>query len=272
MDGNGILYQMVFYKDGFFGYGEPGDFTQWSLAHFAPIVVTVLAIVLTWHVRERLRAWKHEETARFWFVFVMIIVEMSYYWRLLYVGPQDDMSNNFMDRLPLQVCEWTLMICSFMMLKKSPLLFDLTYFLTMSFSLLPLLFPAVIANAGPTYYRYYQFWGDHLLPIYGMFYMMFVHGMRPHLRGMALALGMVALLAIPAFYLNQAFEQANYLYLKPSAFEMISFLPNSLPALCTLYFVVVCLLLGLDWLVWKLLSKGLGLSGQDPEHLPKTVK
>jgi hypothetical protein len=28
-----------FFKDGFFGYGEPGDFTYFSLAHFVPILV-----------------------------------------------------------------------------------------------------------------------------------------------------------------------------------------------------------------------------------------
>lgn len=254
---NGITYEMVFYDSGFFGYGPEGDFVQWSLAHFAPIAVTIVAIILTWRWRERIRAWKHEETARFWFVFVMIMVGMSYYWRLLYVGPQDVTSHTFMDRLPLQVCEWTLMICSFMMLKKSPLLFDITYFLTMCFSLLPLVFPAVISNAGPTYYRYYQFWGEHLLPIYGMFYMMFVHKMRPHPRGIVWAMGMLLLLAIPALYLNQAFEKANYLYLKPSAYEMISFLPNNLFALIALYLVVLPLIMGLDWLVWKFFFKKL---------------
>ncbi len=266
MNDNGITYQMVFYDQGFFGYGAPGSFTQWSLAHFAPILFTIVAVVLTWRWRERIRAWRHEETARYWYVFIMLMVGMSYYWRLLYVGPQDKISTTFMDRLPLQVCEWTLVICCFMMLKKSPLLFDMTYFLTMSFSLLPLAFPAVITNAGPLYYRYYQFWGEHLLPIYGMFYMMFVHRMTPHLRGIALSMGMLVLLAIPALFLNQAFEEANYLYLKPGAFEMIAFLPKSLPILGALYVVAVLALMGLAWLVWKLFAKVLHLNDETPHE------
>ena len=252
MELNGIEQTIVFYEEGFFGYGPEGDFAQWSLAHFAPIVATLILIVITWMHRERLRSWRHEETARYVFCFICYIVLMSYYWRLLYVGTAPDVSNTFMDRLPLQVCEWTLVISVFMMLKKSPLLFDMTFFLTMSFSLLPLIFPAVITTTGPTFYRYYQFWGVHLLPIYGMFYMMFVHKMEPHPRGIAAVLVLLVALLVPSLFLNQAFESANYLYLKPSRYSMLSFLPDSLPAIVAIYLCAVLLLLGTDWLVWKL--------------------
>lgn len=251
MDMQGFERTMVFYQGGFFGFGPDGDFAQWSPAHLAPILVTLVAIVITWKLRDRLRAWRYEENARFLFAFVTLVCEMSYFWRLLYVGTGPYMENNFMSYMPIQICEWTLIVSFFMILKKSPFLFDMTYFLTMSFSLLPLLFPAVISNAGPTYYRYYQFWGEHLLPIYAMFYMMFVHGFRPHPRGIVGALGMVVALGIPGLMLNQAFEGANYLYLKPGAFSMLSFLPDSLPVLIALYLGVVLALMGIDWLVWK---------------------
>ena len=246
---------IVFYQEGFFGYGPEGDFVQWSFAHFAPILITVALIVITWKQRERLRSWRHEETARYIFCFIGYIFLMSYYWRLLYVGTAPYPSHTFMDRLPLQVCEWTLIIAMFMMMKKSPLLFDMTYFLTMSFSLLPLIFPAVITTTGPAFFRYYQFWGLHLLPIYGMFYMMFVHKFKPHPRGIVAVLIMLAALAVPALLLNQAFDAANYLYLKPSRYSMLSFLPDSLPVIIPLYACVVLALLGIDWLVWKLVTR-----------------
>ena len=255
MELNGAEQTIVFYKDGFFGYGPEGDFAQWSLAHFAPIVVTLVLILITRSQRERLRSWRHEETARYIFCFISYIILMSYYWRLLYVGTGPYLTNTMMDRLPLQVCEWTLIISTFMILKKSPLLFDMTFFLTMSFSLLPLAFPAVITTSGPTFYRYYQFWLVHLLPIYGMFYMMFVHKMEPHPRGIVAVLAMLAALAVPAMILNQTFEMADYLYLKPGRFSMISFLPDSLPVIIVLYACVVLALLGIDWLVWKLATR-----------------
>lgn len=255
MDQNGMEQTIVFYKEGFFGYGPEGDFAQWSFAHAAPILVTIVLIVITWMQRDRLRSWRHEETARYVFCFIGYLLLMSYYWRLLYVGTAPYFSNTFMDRLPLQVCEWTLIISMFMMLKKSPLLFDMTYFLTMSFSLLPLLFPAVITTTGPGFYRYYQFWGVHLLPIYGMFYMMFVHEMKPHPRGIVAVLAMLAALAVPALLLNQAFDSANYLYLKPSQYSMLSFLPDSTPVIIAMYLCAVLMLLGIDWLVWKLVTR-----------------
>lgn len=250
----GIHYDMVFYKDGFFGYGEEGDFVQWTLAHIAPIVVTLAAIVLIWLFRKQLRNWRHEETARYWLGFFILMAEMGYYWRLLYVGPAQPGATTFMDRLPLQVCEWTALICFFALLKKSELLFDMTYFLAASTSVLPLLFPAVITNAGPTYFRYYQFWGEHILPIIGMFWLMFVHEMRPHLRGIAMAFGMLALLAGFAMVLNPLWDECNYLYLKPGEYAMLSFLPNSPFVMMGLYVLVLLPLMSLAYLAWKLIA------------------
>lgn len=252
---SGVEQTIVFYSEGFFGYGPEGDFAQWSLAHFAPILITVALIVLTWRQRERLRSWRHEETARFIFCGIGLLSLMSYYWRLLYVGTGPNFSNTFMDNLPLQVCEWTVVIAMFMMLKKSPLLFDMTYFLTLSFSLIPLVMPATITHVGPGYFLYYQFWGLHLMPIYGMFYMMFVHGFKPHPRGIVAVFIMLVVLCIPALFLNEAFESANYLYLKPGKLSMVAFLPDSLPVLMALYTSVALALMGLDWLAWKLAAR-----------------
>ena len=260
MELNGAEQTIVFYDAGFFGYGPEGDFAQWSLAHIAPIVITLVLIVITSKQRKRLRSWRHEETARFIFCFIGFFTLMGYYWRLLYVGAGPEFSNTFMDRLPLQVCEWTLVISMFMMLKKSPLLFDMTFFLTMSFSLVPLILPATITHTGPAYFLYYQFWGLHLLPIYGMFYMMFVHELRPHARGIIAVLVMLAVLAVPALILNQAFDSANYLYLKPGQYSMLSFLPDSLAVIIPLYSCIVLALLGIDWLVWKLVTRRRGES------------
>ena len=93
-----------------------------------------------------------------------------------------------------------------------------------------------------------------MLPIYGMFYMMFVHGLKPHPRGIIAVLALLVALGIPALFLNNAFDAANYLYLKPDRLSMISFLPDSIPVLIALYLCVVIALMGIDWLVWKLVT------------------
>ncbi len=187
------------------------------------------------------------------------MVEMSYFWRLLYVGSEGQYEH-LLTKLPLQVCQWTLISTCFMMAKKSPHLFSMTFFLTMSTGLIPLFVPAVISKTGPAYYRYYQFWGEHLLPIIGMYYMMFVHGFKPKPIGAGYALGMLGLLSIPAAIANANIEEASFLYLKNTdSFAMLTFLPKSLAGKLALYAVVILALFaavyGIYLLVIKFASK-----------------
>ena len=50
----------------------------------------------------------------------MLLAEMSYFWRLLYVGSSEPTNVvDLLDKLPLQVCEWTCIISCFMLMKKS---------------------------------------------------------------------------------------------------------------------------------------------------------
>ena len=183
-----------FFKDGFFGYGEPGDFTYYSLAHFVPLIVLVTVIWLVWHCRDRLREWKHEETLRFGAAFVMMLLDMSYYWRVLYVGSSDPAQQTLLLELPLQVCGWACIACIFMITKKSRLLYQFCFYTSLTLSIFPLLTPSVITTTGPAYYRYYQFWLEHMLPVIAVLYMTFVHGFRPKLRGFAFAVGILTVL------------------------------------------------------------------------------
>lgn len=202
-----------FFKDGFFGYGEKGDFTYWSVAHFVPLLLLAAAIFLMYRYREPLASWKHEENFRFIFAFVMLLAEMSYFWRLLYVGSSDPTETTLLDKLPLQVCEWTCIAAIFMITKKSKLLYQICFYVCLTIGLFPLLTPSVIDQTGPTYYRYYQFWLEHILPIIAVFYMTFVHGFRPKMKGIALASAFMLVLVTFALICNFNIENANYLYL-----------------------------------------------------------
>lgn len=250
----GINWPMVFYSQGFFGYGEKGDFRIGSLAHIIPVLLLVAAVLLLYRNRGRLKDRKGESSFRLIYVAVMILIEMSYYWRLMYTGPAYEGSYTLMDRMPLQVCQWTLLICCFMMLKKSEDLFSMVFFLTMSTSLLAIFFPEVIQTTGPGYYRYYQFWGEHLLPVFGMFYMMFVFGYRVRIKGMVMAFAMLIVMTPFALQLNKAFD-ASYLYLANTFdFSVVTFLPDSMFVRILLYAVVVWAFFGLDYLVYSLVA------------------
>ncbi|MBO4393758.1 MAG: TIGR02206 family membrane protein [Spirochaetales bacterium] len=253
---DGKVREVIYYSAGFFGYGEKGDFQQWSLAHILPILLAIGAIVFIWFKKDRIREWKHERTFRFIYAFIMILCEMSYFWRLVYVGPGTDPDKTMMSFLPLQVCQWTLICTTFMMMSESKKLFNLSFFLTMSAGILPLLFPAVISAMGPRYYRYYQYWGEHLLPIVGMFYMMFVHRYEVKPYGIPLTIGALFCLAIPCIYFNGKYEDAQYLYLKHGDYSMLDFLPDSILLTGAVLLAAVLILLGLDYLIYRLATKG----------------
>lgn len=244
-----------FFKEGFFGYGNNGDFKQWSLAHFLPIIFMIVVLILLYKYREKIRNWKHEENLRFGFVVIMLLVEMSYFWRLLYVGAEGKYPN-LMTKLPIQVCQWTLLTTCFMMAKKSKALFSMDFFLTMSTGIIPLFVPAVISTTGPKYWRYYQFWGEHILPIVGMYYMMFVHEYKPKKRGIIYAMIMLTLLAVPSIYFNNKIPEASYLYLNNSeAFEMLAFLPKTLWGKIPLFVGVVVALFFAAYGIYTLVVK-----------------
>ena len=201
-----------FYNEGFFGYGEPGNFQYFSFWHFLPIVLLLCGIIFVYKKREALSAWQQEGRFRYIIAFLMLLVEMSYFWRLLYVGDETGI-HSLMIKLPLQVCQWALIACVFMVMSKNDTLFGITFFLSLTIGILPILMPSVITRTGPAYYRYYQFWMEHELPIFMTYYMMFVHQKRPRYKDIWTSIGCLILLSIPCVIANKKIPGANYMYM-----------------------------------------------------------
>ena len=195
----------------FFGKGDTEEFTNFSLAHFLPILAMVAVILLIWRFRERLQNCKHEQTVRLILAFMLIVSEMSYYWRL--VG-MPSLTPNPVDHLPITVCGWVVIFSSYMLAAKNQTLFDICYFWLFSGTVFALITPTVISYTGPTRFRYYQFWAEHTLGYIAVFYMIFVHGMRPTWRSMAKSGIALAVLASVALVANRMIGPgANYLFL-----------------------------------------------------------
>ena len=77
-----------------------------------------------------------------------------------------------------------------------------------------LLTPTVISYTGPTRFRYYQFWLEHTLGYVAVFYMIFVHGMRPTVKSAIRAYIALIVLAVIAYFTNQLIGPgANYLFM-----------------------------------------------------------
>ncbi len=236
----------------FFGQGTEVEFTNFSFAHFAPILVLIGVVLLMRRYRDAIHNSKHESLFRNILAFALIISEMSYYWRLVAVP---ELGPNPVDHLPITVCGWVVVFSSFMVLNKNQTLFDICYFWLFSGTVFALLTPTVITYTGPTRFRYYQFWTEHTLGYVAVFYMIFVHGFRPTLRSAAKSGIALAILATIAFVANQMIGPgANYLFMArpedtPSVLDI---LPPNFVLRLVIMAAVIALMFGLSYLPWYL--------------------
>ena len=241
----------------FFGAGNEQEFALFTLAHILPIVWMVAMILLMYRFREPIRKWKHEGYLRYILAFGLICAEMSYYWRLVAIpalGP------NPVEHLPIGVCTWALIFCSYMVIGKSQTLFDIAYFWLLSGSVFALLTPTPLTYTGPTRFRYYQFWAAHTLPFIAVFYMIFIHGMRPNRKSILKAYIALFVLAVIAYWANTMIPGANYLFLaKPEAApSVLDILPPNFFLRTFIIAAVITALFGVAYLPWHLKDKKAG--------------
>ena len=233
----------------FFGAGTEPEFTNFTFAHFAPILVAAALIFVIYRCRDRLKDWKHEQTIRYILAFALIISEMSYYWRLVGIP---ELNPNPVDHLPITVCGWAVVLCSYMVIGKSQTLFDISYFWLFSGSIFALLTPTVITYTGPTRFRYYQFWAEHTLGYISIFYMIFVHKLRPNWLSMVKSYVSLLVLAVIAYFVNDMLPGANYLFMaRPeSTPSVLDILPPNFALRIAVMVGVITLMFFLAYLPW----------------------
>ena len=236
----------------FFGAGEQIEFTNFTLPHLMPVLAMLAVIYAIYRFREPLRNCKHEQAFRYILAFALIISEMSYYWRLVgmpALGP------NPVDHLPISVCGWAVIFCSYMVIGKTQILFDISYFWLLCGSVFALITPTVITYTGPTRFRYYQFWAEHTLGYVAIFYMIFVHKMRPTIKSAIKSYVALIVLALVAYFANTLIGPgANYLFMaKPEATpSVLDILPPNFTLRITIMASVISVLYVVAYLPWYL--------------------
>lgn len=235
----------------FFGEGTQPEFSLLTPAHIAPIAAMLLVIWCIYRNRETLRSSKWEEKLRYALAFALIICDMSYYWRL--VG-MPSLGPNPVEHLPIGICTWTVIFCSFMMVGKSQTLFDITYFWLLSGSLFALITPTPLTYTGPTRYRYYQFWLEHTLGYISVFYLIFVHGMRPTIRSAFKSAAAMLVMVLLAYWVNTMIPGANYLYMaRPEAApSVLDILPPNFALRVSIMAFAMVVMYALAYLPWYL--------------------
>ena len=239
----------------FFGKGDAIEFTNFSFAHFAPILVAAALIFLIYRKRDTLRSSKYDITIRYVLAFALIVSEMSYYWRLIAIP---ELGPNPVDHLPITVCGWVVVFSSYMLIGKTQSLFDICYFWLFSGSIFALITPTVISYTGPTRFRYYQFWAEHLLGYVAVFYMIFVHKLRPTIKSGIRAYVALVVLAVVAYFANQIIGPgANYLFMaKPEDTpSILDILPPNFALRLVIMAVAVSALFVVSYLPWYFMDR-----------------
>lgn len=246
---------MLEFLNYFFGKGEHVEFANFTLAHFGPILVAAGIIFLIYRSRRDIRDVKNEIYFRYILAFILIISEMSYFWRLIAIP---SLEPNPIDHLPITVCGWVAIFASYMLIGKSQALFDICYFWTFAGSTFALITPTVITYTGPTRYRYYQFWAEHLVSYIAIFYMIFVHNMRPNKKSFIRAYIGIGILAAIAYFANRLLGPgANYLFMaQPEATpSILDFLPPNFALRLLVMACVITVLFILAYLPWYIKDK-----------------
>ena len=242
----------TYYKDGFFGFGPPGTFKPYTLMHFIPLLICAALVFLVWKKRDSIRNMKGEMHLRYALSFLMFLMEFGFYIRLLYVGnTYGDFT--MMTKLPLQVCDLGMITCMFMITSKFPTLFGIKFFVTLFGATLACVIPqTVLIEANPAYFRYYQYFGEHLLPIFGTLYMIIVHRMRPRYRDIWIATGVLFVMLIPAIKMTEAYPPASYMFLRLS----IPLLPENLYQRAAIFSILIIFIFHLMWFLWNAFLRG----------------
>jgi hypothetical integral membrane protein (TIGR02206 family) len=209
----------------------------------------IAVILLLWRFGHKLRESRWEDTVRCTLAFLLLCSEMAYYWRLV---AQPWLEPNAVNNLPIGVCGWAAIFCTFMLVGKKQGFFDISYFWLLSGSVFALLTPTPLNFTGPTRFRYYQFWGEHTLGYVAIFYMIFVHGMRPTVKSAVNSYVALAAMSALAYWVNTMIPGANYLYLaRPEAApSVLDILPPHYGLRVTIMIAVITLMFGLAYLPW----------------------
>jgi len=238
----------------FFGQGTEVEFSLFTIAHFAPILLMVAVIFLIRKNKDALRQSRYEETIRYILGFALIICDMSYYWRLV---AMPSLQPGPVENLPIGVCGWAVIFCSFMVIGKSQTLFDIAYFWLLSGSLFALLTPTPLTYTGPTRFRYYQFWLEHTLGYVAVLYMIFVHKMRPTIRSAVRSYLVLWAMVLFAYWVNSMIPGANYLYMaRPEAApSVLDILPPNFLLRTAIMCLVITAMYVLAYLPWYFRDK-----------------
>ena len=215
-------------------------FQPYGVAHLTFILLTVtLQFLLAWIVFRT----KSKTLERAIVIVLSLLLVVNYAAFMLLVRRFGAVS--WQQVLPLQLCDWGMVVVIVAMLSGNQRWFEVAYFWGLGGTLQAVLTPNLAF--GPPDFRFFSFFISHCGIIIGVVFLMLVHKYRPH------ALSIVRVFAWTELYfvitmIADALTGFNYGFLlhKPEAFSILSFLSDWRPlyllqmhGIALLFFIVL---------------------------------
>ncbi|MEH7379716.1 TIGR02206 family membrane protein [Bacillus sp. JJ1533] len=194
--------------------GEP--FHWLSFSHVVMFGLLIVSGVLLFLFRARVK--KGNSVIRYTIAIFLLISELSLYLWYVNTGVWDPI-----DSLPFQLCSISLFLSIIMLITRSYLLFEVTYFLGIGGALQAMLTPELAYDF--PHYRYFHFFLAHIAIILSSLYMLWYENYRPTLKSIWKAFAALNVIAFIVFFVNKA-TGGNYMFLarKPMNPSLIDFL------------------------------------------------
>lgn len=199
-----------------FGYGG-GAFIQGGIAHLSALGLIAVLVFAAW----RLKLTSAQRQAIRWTLAgLMLVNELGWHAWHVYYGLW-----TVQELLPLEICNWMVLISIFTLTSRSQLGYEFTYLLGIPAASQVLITPA-LGPYGFPHLLFFQIFFSHGGIVFAALYLTLGEGMRPRSwLAVARVAGITLVYALGIFFINPLIG-SNYLFLayKPPAATLIDYL------------------------------------------------
>lgn len=188
---------------------------MFSLSHGLALLVLILAIVSLFLLRNRINNNRSlEKKTRVFIAILMIILEWVYYAWVI------SRSGFMLSLLPLGLCAISMYMTAIALLTNSERIFKILYPWAVTGALLSLLVADMTFEF--PHFRFFHYFGNHSLFLFGNLYLIFVSGYRIKYKDILKSSFILLCLAIPIYFINPILD-TNHMFLRELPNE-VSFL------------------------------------------------
>lgn len=203
----------------YFAYYITGDtFQLFSVSHLAVLLILFFFAWLLYRFRAAIRTGRANQLIRWTMAAMLLLSEIAFQWWHVITGYW---SLAYM--LPLQLCSVSLLLAVIMLVTRSYLLFEITYFWGLAGAVQAMLTPELFYPF--PHFRFFHFFIAHILIILAVLHMTWVQQCKPTIRSVWKAFGALNLLLVLALIVNRV-TGGNYLFVanKPSNPSLMDYL------------------------------------------------